>query len=115
MNSLDAPRIRFNWGYHDAAADVELGRPRAIAQTGPQDVKTVSYAFSPYYAAGYAWGLADRRAGLYSNDSSAAWAAHVELNPDVAAAPVAFDAVEAAQHRSDVERWLVKRQQRRSA
>lgn len=26
-SSLDTPRIRFNWGFHDGAHDVERGKP----------------------------------------------------------------------------------------
>ena len=25
--SLDSPRVRFNWGFHDATADEAAGRP----------------------------------------------------------------------------------------
>ena len=41
--TLDSPRVRFNWGFHDATADEIAGRP----------VRDMSGHFCRSYAAGY--------------------------------------------------------------
>lgn len=42
-DTLDSPRVRFSWGFHDATADEIAGRP----------VRDMSGHFCPPYAAGY--------------------------------------------------------------
>jgi hypothetical protein len=56
---LDHPRIRFNWGYHDAWSQAIRGRARALVYTGPQNEQQVSPEHNYWYAAGYAHGLRD--------------------------------------------------------
>lgn len=67
--SLDAPRIRFNWGYHDARADVRLDSVREVAMTGDHTTRRVSAAFSYWYAAGYERGLRSAAAETTSTDA----------------------------------------------
>jgi hypothetical protein len=43
--TLDSPRVRFNWGFHDAQHDAERGMPRARGR-------------GREYAAGYTHGFA---------------------------------------------------------
>ncbi len=72
-NHLDAPRVRFNWGYHDAAFDAKRGNARTVVATGAHTLQTVSMAFSRWYCAGYVAGLRDFAAGTYAGSSSPAW------------------------------------------
>ena len=65
--SLDSPRIRFNWGFHDAAADVRYGRA----------VRDVSHHSCLAYAAGYVKGVAAAQVGEPTDSSEPAWLAHV--------------------------------------
>lgn len=72
---LDEPRVRFNWGYHDAAADVEAGRPdRATADPSTPGWRPLP-AFDVAYAEGYLAGTKDAREGTYAGNSDAAWEA----------------------------------------
>lgn len=66
--SLDSPRVRFNWGFHDATCDVSRGRR----------VRDVSGHFCRPYAAGYLAGLqAMVGASERPETSEPAWLAHV--------------------------------------
>jgi len=59
-----ADRIRFNWGYHDAASDVAYGsKPMWAGKVHPDAV----------YAAGYAAGKKAAEAGESTWDSTKAW------------------------------------------
>jgi len=59
-------RVRFNWGFHDATADVDTGRA----------VRDVSGHYDRAYAAGYTAGIAAMVGATERPDSSdAAWAA----------------------------------------
>jgi hypothetical protein len=62
--SLDSPRIRFNWGYHDGADEFARGCRRDV-RVGGGIVKA--------YVDGYAAGVADARGGTYAGDSETAW------------------------------------------
>ena len=77
MNSTFEPRIRFNWGYHDAAQDVlELKIYRNLVEKGQQSPQTVSKEFDPYYYEGYKLGSRDANSGAYiwkQTNSEAAW------------------------------------------
>jgi len=71
---LTHPRIRFNWGYHDAHLDGTLkSGAREVVERGPQTTRTVSAEANFWYAAGYRAGLAAVSAGTYRNDSEPAW------------------------------------------
>ena len=73
---LNHPRIRFNWGYHDAHHEVKLGHPRTVVAGGEQTPRTVSPTFSWWYAAGYAAGIADAATeAVNSTTSEPAWVA----------------------------------------
>ena len=48
VDTLDSPRVRFNWGFHDATADVCAGRP----------ARDMTSHFCRPYAAGYLAGTA---------------------------------------------------------
>lgn len=74
-------RVRFNWGYHDAAHDVETQNIRALVVDGPQTPQTVSEAFDLAYARGYALGLEDARAKAYQSTSEPAWQRAVAADP----------------------------------
>ncbi len=73
LTSLDAPRIRFNWGYHDAAAEYKAGCPRLVVDRGEQTTRRVSMAAGSAYAYGYQAGLRDTRHGEYHGWSEKAW------------------------------------------
>ena len=60
-DDLSNPRVTFNWGYHDAAADRKAGRP----------ARDLTDHFDPYYTAGYADALNTLLTPL--NDSSIVW------------------------------------------
>jgi len=70
LADLNHPRNQFNWGYHDAARDVYLGKPRQQVSYSA-DLGGPECAW--FYAAGYEAGLAAQRDGLYCGDSSSAW------------------------------------------
>jgi len=72
-------RIRFNWGYHDAASDVAHGRPRCTGLFGQQSPNYVSRQYDAAYYEGYVRGLADARHGAYEGNSEAAWLAYHAL------------------------------------
>jgi hypothetical protein len=61
---LDSPRVRFNWGFHDATAEAARGR-----------VRDVSRHFDRTYAAGYAAGVRAMQGTTARPESSdSAWA-----------------------------------------
>jgi len=55
--SLNDPRVRFNWGYHDARCDRERGKLRKLVSSGPQNLEYVSMSFDYYYYQGYSAGV----------------------------------------------------------
>ena len=68
-NEVASPRVRFNWGFHDATADVCAGRP----------ARDMTSHFCRPYAAGYLAGTAAMvdDAGLPGESSEPAWLQHV--------------------------------------
>jgi len=72
-------RIRFNWGYHDAAFDVHRGNPRLTGSPGQQSLTYVSRQHDIAYYEGYIRGVADAKTGVCTDDSTAAWQAYREL------------------------------------
>lgn len=66
-------RVRFNWGYHDAASEATSGRRRMITETGEHNTTQVSKKYDAAYFGGYVAGLADSDMGLYRGDSENAW------------------------------------------
>lgn len=71
-------RVRFNWGYHDAASDVRNGR--AIRMDGNTAETIVANHFDQAYAIGYTFGHRDALAGTYKEWSAAAWAEATAAN-----------------------------------
>ena len=65
-------RIRFNWGFHDAAADYGRGMPR-LTHCAKQDLRHVSESFDKAYHAGYVSGLDFSKQGLPTETSEQAW------------------------------------------
>jgi hypothetical protein len=66
--SLDDPRIRFNWGFHDGAH----ARRDNLKAWG--DVEAFSRRhFDRVYGAAYLAGYEAQRAGTYTGNSDAAW------------------------------------------
>ena len=58
------PRVRFNWGFHEATADLAQGRK----------ARDVSAHFDPSYAAGFVAGAAEfRSTGVRNESSEPAW------------------------------------------
>lgn len=74
-------RVRFNWGYHDAAFAVKHGLDNAAKNFGfgpafgtMESVRDVlAKHHDPIYAQGWQQGLMDAQDGTYANDSEAAW------------------------------------------
>jgi len=76
-------RVRFNWGYHDAAQAVRQGWDNpahnfGFAQHGPLAGLTglkdlLARHFDRTYAQGWQAGYHDAMDGTYANDSSEAW------------------------------------------
>lgn len=50
-------RTRFNWGYHDARADVSAHIHKELRDYGTQSLKVVSKSFDAAYYDGYRLGL----------------------------------------------------------
>jgi hypothetical protein len=76
LTDLDAPRIQFNSGYHDARFDVGRGTPRFLVPFGKpseHDVQHVSQGFSPYYFHGYRLGLASAEEDTSSTGAWLRW------------------------------------------
>lgn len=68
LDTLNSPRIRFNWGFHAATDDVVRGRT----------AKDMSDHFDRSYAAGYLAGQLHMASATERPDSSGpAWFAHV--------------------------------------
>ena len=66
--TLDSPRVRFNWGFHDATCDISRGRK----------ARDVAGHFCRPYAAGYLAGLqAMAETSERPETSEPAWLAHV--------------------------------------
>jgi len=65
--TLFSDRIRFNWGYHDGAAETFGGSARLMVDGPASDhsVRVVSKAFDPSYHAGYGFGVRDAKSGAY--------------------------------------------------
>lgn len=76
------PRIVFNWGYHDAAADSRRGSPREVVESGPHNLKQVSPEFDRAFYEGYKAGRAAFVAGTYVECSEGAWIASSLKDPD---------------------------------
>lgn len=60
--TLDAPRIRFNWGFHDGAAESRRNR-----------IRNVSRHFDRIYAEGYQAGVSAAQRGDNTDSSAPAW------------------------------------------
>jgi len=68
---LNHPRIRFNWGFHDAAMETSLkDGARIVVEVGEQTTRQVSVEANFWYARGYQAGLDAVAAGTYQNSSS---------------------------------------------
>ena len=65
-------RVRFNWGFHDAAFDASRSNAR-ITNSAMQDIKHVSPSFDKSYHDGYEMGLIYVREGKDTNSSESAW------------------------------------------
>ena len=70
------PRVRFNWGYHDAVVDFSRGKPRKTITKGEHNLKTVSKTFDSSYFYGYEKGLQHSREDRASDNSTEAWNEH---------------------------------------
>jgi len=70
---LDAPRIRFNWGYHDAAREYAQGKTRELVDEGEYSPTQVPRSANEFYYLGYIAGFQDASSGEYFNDSNPAW------------------------------------------
>lgn len=69
LDTLNSPRIRFNWGFHAATDDVVRGRT----------AKDMSDHFDRSYAAGYLAGQLHMASATERPDSSeSAWLVHIE-------------------------------------
>ena len=55
--SLDSPRVRFNWGFHDAAQETKLGIRRSLVDGSKQTTSTVAWGFDKWYYCGYQFGI----------------------------------------------------------
>lgn len=74
LDTLNSPRIRFNWGFHAATDDVVRGRA----------AKDMSDHFDRSYAAGYLAGQLHMASATERPDSSeSAWLVHIEPVTDV--------------------------------
>jgi hypothetical protein len=70
-------RVRFNRGYHDAALQFSLGKPRKVVLQGPASPTVCSFEYDSAYAAGYLAGLAHSAWGMYAGNSDSAWNDHL--------------------------------------
>lgn len=66
-------RVRFNWGYHDAASDAGRGQARETAMGGPQNPRRVSREYDAAYYDGYVCGISDTANGIDTASSTSAW------------------------------------------
>lgn len=65
------PRVRFNWGYHDAQ-----GTEYISVQSYHDTQRTRDWAaehFDKHYGAGFIAGLNDKELGRYNGSSEQAW------------------------------------------
>lgn len=70
------PRVRFNWGFHDARSEASRGRARTIDLTRPSCEANIGPNHDAFFARGYAAGLADFAAhGDRETTSTDAWCA----------------------------------------
>ena len=65
-------RVRFNWGYHDGAS--AYTNPRASLVRNGFGTRMDTHPDRPY-SKGYEAGYRDKQAGVYQEDSTAAWSA----------------------------------------
>ena len=70
-NSKFSDRTRFNWGYHDAASDVE--HHRSVAANGKPIAEWLAEHPDTAYHDGYCYGRQDASNGFYENNSEPAW------------------------------------------
>jgi hypothetical protein len=80
------PRVRFNWGYHDAPGEIRIGIYRKYID-GPYPenappMKYVSYADDPAYYWGHRFGKEAAQEGTYKNNSEPAWIHFMDVYPD---------------------------------
>lgn len=76
INPAFTPRMRFNWGYHDAAHDHNRGRIRLIVNRIPDGENPTRYVLAQYdpdYTQGYIEGESDALGGIYAENSEQAW------------------------------------------
>ena len=76
LNPAFPPRVRFNWGYHDGAHDLQTGRCRTEVSKVPDGANPTRYlvvGYDPDYTKGYREGIQDARDGIYAGNSEAAW------------------------------------------
>lgn len=73
-----SPRVKFNWGYHDAVAEFQRGKPRGTVEKGDQNMKTVSKQFNKHYYHGYLKGIEHAKADSADETSDRAWSEHRE-------------------------------------
>ena len=76
---LDRTRLRFNWGYHDGAWEIERNRynPDAPTYQRPDGLTTLTIReqhHDPAYAEGYCLGIEDAKRGRDTRSSAEAWA-----------------------------------------
>ena len=68
-------RVRFNWGFHDAARDTAGGHERQTVVSGPGSMAVVSAEHDVDYYRGYLAGIAAWKSGEYRKTSEPAWQA----------------------------------------
>jgi hypothetical protein len=72
-DTLDSPRIRFNWGFHDATFETRHSCRRSLVDYGPHDEFHVSRSFNEWYYFGYSAGLAVSKDTQRPETSEPAW------------------------------------------
>ena len=78
-HSLNSPRVRFNWGFHDATHDRQTGfRDRRAIPIGELFCLPVDSPLGRAYADGYAAGQRCDMSRGRPETSDAAWAEYVE-------------------------------------
>lgn len=65
------PRVRFNWGYHDA----QFSAGKLTPDGATRNEEWADSHFDRAYGKGFRAGMADKSAGLYTGNSDAAWKA----------------------------------------
>lgn len=71
--ALSSPRIRFNWGFHDAISDRLFGRVRDVVESGPQNILQVSKTYDRFFYEGYKIGASLEVTGERPSSSEEAW------------------------------------------